>query len=114
MQFYKHLSFEEFLKKFIINSKSAKFNNRHTTTQVSFLCNKTGKLDESIHILRYETLDLDWCNFCKMHDIKCDKLVYENKSLTDKIIDVIWTDEMRKMVYDKYKDDFTPFGYNVY
>jgi len=114
MQFYKYISFEEFLKKFVLNCKSHNFSSRFTTTQVSFLCNETGNLDERIHILRYETLDLDWYNFCKKYDIKCYKLVYENKSVTNKSVDVIWTDEMRKIVYDKYKDDFTTFGYNIY
>ena len=114
MQFYKYISFEEFLKKFVLNCKSHNFSRRFTMTQVSFLCNETGNLDEHVHILRYETLDLDWYNFCKKCDIKCYKLVYENKSVTNKSVDVIWTDEMRKIVYDKYKDDFTTFGYNIY
>lgn len=111
-QLYNFCTFDEFIKRFIGPDRRDNVP-VISNTQFEYLCDVTGKLDDRIHILRYETLNEDWKSFCKQHKLKCKTLLRENVSIIDKPIQIIWTDELRKIVYNQFKDDFDHFGYTL-
>ena len=105
---YKYMSFDEFIFLFIKTDIMPPL----TSTQKSFVCRPNGRLDKRVHILRHENLDADWKQFCDKHHLEIGPLTKENVSPAK--VEIRWTDELRHIVYKRYKPDFKTFSYELY
>lgn len=102
-------SFEEFVKEVIVPSgPDTKETNNHIRSQSWFLCPQNNDEEPFIH----ETFDLISLNssslFKQLMRVPNDhqfKAVNVSKGI------VVWTDELRELVYKRYEDDFINFGY---
>jgi hypothetical protein len=62
-------------------------------------------------VLRYETLHDDYKELCERFNIK-NKLRNDNKSSGKKKYQTYYDEELQRFVYNKYREDFTRFGYS--
>lgn len=80
-------------------------------TQVSYICDASGKIDPRVQILKYESLTDDWRAFCKQHKLKCKTLLRENVS--NQSTKIKWTKSLRKLVSEHFREDFEQLGYTI-
>ena len=96
-------SFEDFVRKL---SKIPNFLcDRHFKTQYSIIHSRGAKIQ---HIGRMEDLPEDYENIRKRFNF--DELKVLNKT-RDSGEDIQLKDEIKEIIYDKFKIDFTEFGY---
>lgn len=77
--------------------------------QTRWLCDKSGKCLAG-DVLRFENLDTDWKKFSKKHEFDCD-LQHRNASTADLHPKQQYTQEMRDLIFEYYREDFDAYGY---
>jgi hypothetical protein len=109
---YKFYTFSEFIHR-CFGPNQYHLNEFIVETQVSYICDASGKIDPRVQILKYESLADDWYAFCKQHRFKCNTLLRENISNQSDKIKIKWTKSLRKIVYEHFHDDFEQLGYTI-
>jgi len=99
--FVKRESFDAFVRK--LNTIPKERDDRHFRSQVDLL-KFAPKLD---FVGYYETLATDWQDLAKRFNLP-KQLVHKNPG---KKVNLQLTDELREILYNRYKEDFDRFGY---
>lgn len=89
-----------------------KFFDGHLETQSSFLRNKSGVIEQSIKIFRFENLTPCWAILEEKTDIKYSDDVWSRKSIDNTPYQTFYTPVIKSAVYNFYKEDFDNFGYD--
>jgi hypothetical protein len=92
---------------FTFNDKKYAIEIKHLLPQSDFLKNSTNEIQSSIKILYFENLKNELINKIGLVDFD----IHENKgNISD--YDIFLTDEVKKLIYDRYQEDFVNFGYS--
>jgi len=103
-------SFEDFVLNYL--GEDEIINHIHFLPQHYFVCD--GSMNPEVNFIgRYENLDDDFGKICRTLGVE-KKLMLTNQSAREKLsMDEIYTDSMKKTVFELYKDDFTIFQYKL-
>ena len=107
-------TFEKFCIEF--TTAESNLNTRHNTmahqrTQSDFVRDMYGRVPESIHILRLESISKDLSELdikLRLHPVN----QFSSKSKPNTIGSPLLSSKSKKLIYDSYRDDFRLFNYN--
>lgn len=99
--------FDSFVRFYISHERFGEY--PHFLSQVSFLKNRKGKIDID-YIAKLESLESDINEFCNKYNENIE-LMHINMS-ERKSYDEYYTEELKEIVYEKYKEDFELLGYS--
>ena len=91
---------------FTFNNLEYKIEIKHLLPQSDFLKNSNNEIDKSIKILYFENLKNELIN-----NGLVDFDIHKNKGIMSDY-DIFLTDEVKRLIYDHYQEDFVNFGYS--
>ncbi len=109
--FYRGMPFEEFVK--VISRIPDNRADRHFRSQRSFITDKNDNILVDF-IGRFEKLPKDLAFLSKKADLKDIPFFHENKSKREKDYRMMYTEETRRLVAERYKNDIELFDYRFH
>jgi len=81
-----------------------------TTNQLSYIT-LGGHVPDSMNVIRFENIDLEYSQFCKHNNIAHNTLPHYNKTTHDHY-SKYYDDDLKRLVAERYSNDLTYFEYN--